>query len=1035
MNDLVLDQDMISGFLDEAGQHIATLNERLLAVEQSQVGPEAVAEMFRAAHSLKGAAGFLKFDDLAMVTHRMESVFDQVRHGQMTFTGPVVDALFQSFDLVSSLLADVANGITGQVDSSVVLALLDGVLGGVTATHEAPTPQPAKPAAAQSAPTSTAPAKPVAAAKSAKPVESAKLVESATPTTPPTAAKDPIEEHLGVLPDWLRGKLEEKDAFEGLLAIMGGSKALALRFDAGDLLRAPAGASGTLAELMQRMKIQRVLPLIDGPADLWAPLREYQLHIGVLAFCDGDPAAVLKAAELPAGTSWVLSPDGVQTQPIRFGRDLAAADRRSERLIVKSDMAQHRAMWLTTTREVLAELDGALLALERDPGQRAQLDQVFRYLHTLKGSCASMGLDEMARLAHQGESLLAAARDERLVLETEAIADLFSTKDLLQTCTDRVEAGDERAPQTAELDASLGSRLNGAGIRPGLPAWTPTETDLAAARAVSAGKPVWKLRLVLTADAPLADLRYGMILGNLGKIATIAMSKPSLAELERGIANPPSLCALIVSEAPLKELIEAISCDHLRDWSFDPVVLPEPPKETVSDKPAAANGEVKAGVVAADTVRVDTARLDHLLNTAGELVITKARLTQQIDTLVRLLDGVDVRSLESLAAQADGRQTGSLARLVAGLGSLRRAQDEVHRTRDTTLELHRHTSAMQNSVMQARMVPIGPLFQRFNRLIRDLCKENGREAVLAISGESTELDKKLIDEIGDPLTHLIRNGVDHGLESPEERVAAGKPRQGTVHLEAFHRSGMICIQVRDDGRGLVVDKIRSKAVERGLVTAEAASRLEPAEIFQFIFLPGFSTAAKVTSISGRGVGMDIVKSKVTALKGKIDIASEPGKGATFTISLPLTLAMIESLLVRIGEGRFAFPLDCVREIVEVRNQDVRTVEGKGKVIFLRDQVISLIDLNQVVGIGPLSHHGEVVRAVVTKGGGETLAISVDQVIGDEEIVVKPLGQEFAHVRGLSGATVLGDGGVALILDTHGIHDLSRNRRGPGRKGA
>ena len=241
---------------------------------------------------------------------------------------------------------------------------------------------------------------------------------------------------------------------------------------------------------------------------------------------------------------------------------------------------------------------------------------------------------------------------------------------------------------------------------------------------------------------------------------------------------------------------------------------------------------------------------------------------------------------------------------------------------------------------------------------------------------------------------------------------------------------MICIRVGDDGRGLDVERIRAKAIERGLVTAEAAARLSPEETFQFIFLPGFSTAAQVTNISGRGVGMDIVKNKVTALKGKIDITSTPGQGASFTIALPLTLAMIDSLLVRIGEARFAFPLDCVREIVELRQEDVRTVEGKGRVIFLRDQVISLLDLHQVIGISPLSAPGGTVRAVVTKGAGETLAIAVDQVIGDEEIVVKPLGQEFAHVRGLSGATVLGDGGVALILDIHGIHELSRARR-PG----
>lgn len=995
MNEFGLDQDTVTGFLDEAGGHIATLNERLLAVEQGQVGPEAVAEMFRAAHSLKGAAGFLKLNDIAGVTHRMESVLDQVRHGRMTFTNQVVDALFQSFDVVNSMLAAVAGGSpTGQVDTRAVQALLEAVLAGAPPPQAAATPAPA--------PT---PAPPVVQA-------------AAGP------GDDPVEQHLGRLPDWLRGRLDEEDACEALVAAAAGERAIAIRFEGDDLLRFSRGAKTAMDAIAARIRVRRIIHLVTGPEELWAPLREYRLAIGILAFCAGDPTAVLPALEVPSGVAWVLDPAAGTPAQIRIGRDPALAARRHERLLLKPDMLQHRGLWISTTRESLAELDAALLDLERETAEPTHIDRVFRHLHTIKGASASMGVDEMARLAHQGESLLAAVRDGRFKLDAEAVGSLFASKDALQSCLDRVEAGDESSPDTAELDAALQRRLAAAAPgRPGLPNWSPAESELAAARAAADGRQLWKLRLTLAASAPLADLRYGMILTNLGRLATVAISRPTLAELERGLPDPPPLCAVLASAAPLRDLVEAITCDHICDWSIEPIASEE--RAAAAAITAADPRSGAAAAAAADTVRVDTARLDHLLNTAGELVITKARLSQQVDLLVRVLDGIDVRGLEGLA---NGSRQAS-PRLLAGIEALRRAQDEIHRTRDTTLELHRHTSAMQTSVMQARMVPIGPLFQRFHRLVRDLCKERGREARLVTAGEGTELDKKLIDEIGDPLTHLIRNGVDHGLESPEDRVAAGKPRQGTVQLEAFHQGGMICIQVRDDGRGLTVERIRAKAVERGLVSAEAAARMSTAEIHQFIFLPGFSTAAAVTNISGRGVGMDIVKSKVTALKGKIEITSEPGKGATFTIALPLTLAMIDSLLVRIGGARYAFPLDGVREIVEVRPQDVRTVEGKGRVIFLRDQVISLIDLQRVLGIGALAGSGDAVRAVITKGHGETIAIAVDQVIGDEEIVVKPLGQEFSHVRGLSGATVLGDGGVALILDVHGILELTRSAPG------
>ncbi len=1004
-NEFGIDQDTISGFLDEAGKHVATLNERLLALEQGQIGPEGVAEMFRAAHSLKGAAGFLKLADIANVTHLMESVLDLIRQGKMTISDQVIAALFQSFDTLSSLMAEVATGSSGQVDIRQSLALLEAVLAGTSAPAPAAAPAP-------------------------KPAPDPLLAFAEETSSPAPAPYDSAGTHLGTLPDWLLGRLDEEDVCESMFARGNGQQLVALRWDAGALLRFSRGPQAAMEAIARSLTIRKKVQLVAGPEDLWAPLREYQLGIGIYGFCDGDAAAVLPALEVPPGQAWVIKDPGQAPLALEIGRDPATEIRRHERLTIKPDMEQHRSMWISTTQETLAELDAALLGLEREPGEPALVDQVFRHLHSLKGASASMGLDEIARIAHKGESVLAAVRDGRLRLDQALMSELFACKDVIQACTERVDQGNGDSPDASALDAALGKRLGSITLdQPALPRWMPNEGELTQARAAAGARPLWTLRLVLTTAASLADLRYGMILTNLGKIATIHLSRPSLRELERGIDSPPSLCALFSSDAPLRELIDAISCDHIRDWAIEPLpALPDTASTAGGAVAANAEAAPKArpgtGAAAVDTVRVDTARLDHLLNTAGELAITKARLTQQVDSLTRLLDGIDSRTLESLA-----QRNGSPPRMLAGIANLRRAQEEVRLTRETTQELHRHTSAMQHSVMQSRMVPIGPLFQRFHRLVRDLCKERGREAKLVTSGDATELDKKLIDEIGDPLTHLIRNGIDHGMESPEERLAAGKPRQGSVHLEAFHQGSMICIRVRDDGRGLAVDRIRAKAIERGLVTAEAAERMASEEIYQFIFLPGFSTAAQVTSISGRGVGMDIVKSKVLALKGKIDISSEPGQGAVFTISLPLTLAMIDSLLVRIGDARFAFPLDCVREIVEIHDQEVHSVEGRGRVIFLRDQVISLLDLHRVMGIVPLAECSGVVRAVITKGGTETLAIAVNQVIGDEEIVVKPLCQQFNRVRGLSGATVLGDGGVALILDIHGIHELSTAKRG------
>ncbi|MFW5829788.1 MAG: chemotaxis protein CheA, partial [Planctomycetota bacterium] len=449
---------------------------------------------------------------------------------------------------------------------------------------------------------------------------------------------------------------------------------------------------------------------------------------------------------------------------------------------------------------------------------------------------------------------------------------------------------------------------------------------------------------------------------------------------------------------------------------------PEPSKAAV-----AGDSNLRPLAPQAETVRVETVRLDEMMNIAGELVITKARVSQLGDELNHCLTGIDIRLLEHALAQAvvpeDRRK-----RLHKSIAALSRAQDLGMQLRDGGQELHRHTGQLQNAVMQARMVPIGPLFQRFHRLVRDLCKERDRQARLVSSGEGTELDKKLIDELADPLTHLIRNGVDHGLESSAERSAAGKPEAGSITLAAFHEGGQICIRVADDGKGLDFERIRAKAVSKGLLSAEAAGRLSDDEAGRLIFEPGFSTAAAVTNISGRGVGMDIVRSKVQELKGSIDIDSTPGAGTAFTIRLPLTLAMIEALLVRIGSVRYAFPLESVREIVDVGEQEIRSVEGRGRVLNVRGSIIAYTDLEPVMGLEGVSD-APVMRAVVTKGGRETLAIPVDQVLGYQEIVVKSLTQEFVHVRGLAGATVLGDGGIALILDVMGIGQLASRRQG------
>jgi two-component system chemotaxis sensor kinase CheA len=369
---------------------------------------------------------------------------------------------------------------------------------------------------------------------------------------------------------------------------------------------------------------------------------------------------------------------------------------------------------------------------------------------------------------------------------------------------------------------------------------------------------------------------------------------------------------------------------------------------------------------------------------------------------------------------------GVLERLAAARTTINDLFEAVH-------QLDRVTEGIQRTVMDTRMVPIGPLFGRFRRVVRDITRSNGKDIRLEIHGEKTELDKRMIDELGDPLIHMVRNSADHGVEQPETRVAAGKPAQGVITLNAFHRGNRIVIQVIDDGKGLDADRIRKKALERELVTPADLERMTLHQVYNLIWEPGFSTAEKVTEISGRGMGMDIVKSKIEELNGTVEVDSVPGQGATLTIKLPLTMAILPSLMAEVGGGVFALPIESVVEIVRISADKVNTVQGV-PTATVRGRVISIVQLDELF----TWNDGEVdvpatpstdVTMVILGSEGRELGLRVDLLLGEEDIVIKSLADNFRHVPGIAGASILGDGRVALILDIAGLVDAASRRGG------
>ncbi len=651
------------------------------------------------------------------------------------------------------------------------------------------------------------------------------------------------------------------------------------------------------------------------------------------------------------------------------------------------DVTEYLALFLDESRENLQALNASLLDLERDPGDREPLTVVFRVAHSLKGMSATMGFTAMAGLTHRMEEVLTDLRDGGAPI-TPAVSDaLFACLDALQEMVDRVAGGDEREVDTAELLARLGE-VAGTG--------TDAAPDAAAAavpgvmsdfermvvdQAAEQGLSVLAVRVRLTEDCVLRAARAFMVAAELEAHGDIVRSVPGTEEIERDEVGG-DLEFWVATHAEGDVLREAAaSVSEVASVEVSGVDADEP-QDPAGAAPAAdgapASGDgARSGTRAAATVRVGTDRLDGLMNLMGEMVIVRTRLAR----LASLGDTAGVRA----AVEDLGRVTGDL----------------------------------QNLVMRVRMMPVETVFMRFPRMVRDLAHTLDKQVDLRISGEDTELDRTVIDELGDPLVHMLRNAVDHGLEGPDERTAAGKPATGTIHLSARHSGSSVVIEVRDDGRGMDPVALRASAVRKGMLTLERAEALTDGEAMELVMLPGFSTAQTTTDISGRGVGMDAVRARIIALGGSIDIASEPGAGTTFTVRLPLTLAIIGALLVSAGGETYAVQIEAIEEIVVVASDDVRNA-GDRPCMVLRDQVVPMVWLRERLEMGLGRDDRAHLEVVVVNSGSGRVGVVVDGLIGQQDVVIKQLPEYLGEVLGIAGATILGDGSVALIVDVGGL---------------
>lgn len=682
------------------------------------------------------------------------------------------------------------------------------------------------------------------------------------------------------------------------------------------------------------------------------------------------------------------------------------------------DVSQYLEIFIDETNEHLQSLNEQLLIIEKEPDNTETINEIFRAAHSLKGMAGTMGYKRMQKLTHQMENVFSEIRNGKMKVTPNLVDVLFQCLDALESYLELIqESADEGDNDNEPILKQLEAILNGGTVDETIKEDVKiSETNVSAgsvsddnkakykdfvyadferhaiAEALEKKMNVYTITVYVDETCLLKAARAFLVFKNLENIGEVIKSNPTVQDIEdEKFDFDFSIC--VISDESLEKVISVIrNVSEVKEAIGEK--LEKLPEEKVADVEVEVKEEKKETKSSSNTkgeknkqtggkpivnrsVRVDIEKLDVLMNLVSELIIAKNGLVSQSV------------SDDSIKSQAFNEQIEYLERV---------------------------TTNLHESVMKVRMMPIETVTQKFPRMIRDLCKKLNKNMELIMTGEDTELDRTVIDEIGDPLMHLLRNSADHGLETPEKRAERGKPEVGTIRLDAYQDGNNVVIEVGDDGNGIDVESVRNKAVEKGTVTTEQAELMSDKEVIDLLFKPSFSTAKTVSDISGRGVGLDVVKTKIESLGGDIEVKTVLGEGSTFIIRLPLTLAIIQALMVELGDEKYAISLGSIQTIEDIPVSEIKYVQTK-EVVNLRGTVIPLIRLDSVLDI-EYTQNDESLTVVVVKKGDKLAGLVVDKLIGQQEIVIKSLGKYISNNKIIGGATILGDGEVALILDVN-----------------
>ena len=648
-------------------------------------------------------------------------------------------------------------------------------------------------------------------------------------------------------------------------------------------------------------------------------------------------------------------------------------------------------VFLQDAEEQLQLLDEDIVRLETEQDNPEILQEIFRAAHTIKGSSAMLGHPRMAALAHAMESTLDSVRNGKLGISTQLVDALLQSLDVLKTlkedlATSRdstvdiarsVDALERMADEQGRGAAQVVVEKEGANAL-----GSDQEASQRIETLLASGKSVYQIKVALNRETPWAAIRCFQVLNELSDVGEVLASDPSQQEIEEEKVGY-DIRVTVASwegEDALKDAVASLDEIHsveIIPYTLDGTAIEPTGKSSINEN--GSNSQKKSRQ--SQTVRIDVERLDRLMNTIGELAVDRTSILQ-------IGQALESRYKNDDLAQALGMTSSHFVKVV----------DE-----------------LQEEIMKARMLPIETLFSGFSRLVRDQAQNANKKVNFVIEGQETEIDRTVIDHIRDPLVHVLRNAVDHGIEKPEQRKAAGKPETGILRLSAYHEQGYIVITIEDDGRGIDAQLVRNSAVNKGLISAELASTMSDAEAIDLVFTPGASTAEEITEISGRGVGMDIARTNVEAIHGSITLDTKVKEGTRVTFRLPLTLATLQSMLVTSAQTVYAVPLVYVVETVKLQSTDIQTITGT-EVIKLRGSVMPLLQLRTELGMGAAVDPSDKTFVVVVQVGERLIGLAVESLMGIQEITLKSLGGYMGAVRGIAGATILGDGRVALILD-------------------